>query len=439
MVGDAGCVGEFPAGRPPHVWRRLDPKGALPVRILIVSQYFHPENFRVNKLATTLREGGHAVTVLTGRPNYPSGRIYPGYGWLRPASENWQGISIIRVPMFPRGRGGGWRLALNYASFALFATLIGIPRVGGRFDACIAFCPSPLTIAIPAVMLRILRRTPVAMWLQDLWPESVLTVTKSRGRLPRSMLNWMVGWLYRHVDQIWIQSPGYTESVVARGGDAARIAYVPNWAEDLYDCERWADVAGDPLPANSIVFAGNLGRAQGLDTVIEAATITREYDSPPHWVLLGDGVLRDWLHAEVLRRSLRAHVTLLPQRPADEMPRIFKSATALLVTLADEVGQLQTIPSKIQSCLASGRPVIAAVSGAAARLLQEAQCGEVCAPQDAAGLAQASRRIIALSPEERTLLGRNGHAYYRAHFTQSQVMQRIVNLLEELTAPAKST
>jgi colanic acid biosynthesis glycosyl transferase WcaI len=352
----------------------------LAVRILIVSQYFHPENFRVNQLAAALKEQGHEIVIITGQPNYPSGGFFPGYGFARPLDEQYRGMRVVRVPLVARGRGRPWQLMLNYLSFVFFATLFGLPRVKGRFDACIAYCPSPISGAIPAIIYRSFRGTPVALWLQDLWPEAFFAVTKSRSRALRSLLSWAVRWIYAHVDQIWIQSPGYAESVRAHGGRDEQIRYVPNWAEDLYDCERWADVVADPLPENSLVFAGNLGRAQGLETLIEAAEIASARTPSAHWAFVGDGTLREWLKKEVGQRSLGDHVSLLPSRSAQDMPKVLKPAAALLVSLGSETDLARTIPSKIQSCLAAGRPVIGALAGEPARIIEEAQCGFVCSP-----------------------------------------------------------
>lgn len=406
------------------------------MRILIVSQYFHPENFRVNQLAIALRENGHEIVVLTGEPNYPSGRFFPGYGSWLPRTETWNGIEVIRVPIFARRAGRSWQLALNYLSFAISGALFGLPRARGRFDACIAFCPSPITIAIPAIVQRWRRKTPVAIWLQDLWPESVIAVTRSRSRMMKGALAALVRWIYRRVDHIWIQSRAYAESVAAHGGRAEQIVYIPNWAEDLYDCSRWTDVVAEPLPPNAILYAGNFGRAQSLDTVIEAADRTRTIAPSVHWVLVGDGLLNDWLRSEVRRRSLDQHVTFMPWRTPQELRGLIKSAAALLVILADDPVFAQTIPSKLQSCLASGRPIVASLAGEPARIVEEAQCGIGCTPQDGEALADAARNIVAMSQAERERLGRNAHDYFQTHFTQSRIIATISERVRALSERA---
>jgi colanic acid biosynthesis glycosyl transferase WcaI len=402
------------------------------VRILIVSQYFYPENFRINQLAVALKESGHEVVILTAQPNYPSGEFTKGYGNNGPWNEIYDGMKVLRVPIYPRGRGRSWELVLNYISFVFSTVLFGLPRLRGRYDVCISWCSSPITGAIPACIYRFVTRTPVAVWVQDLWPETFFAVTKSHSRILRLVLSSVVKWIYRRVDQIWVQSPAYEESVLKHGGRAEQILFVPNWAEDLYDCGTWQSVTEDKIPPNSLVFAGNLGRAQGLETLIEAAAITINSVPQAHWVFVGDGTLREWLELEVKRRKLESHVTLLPRRKPNEMPNVLKPAAALLVTLGGEQVFAQTIPSKVQSCLAAGRPVIATLSGEPARVIEQAHCGFVVPPLDPSRLAKTVKDFFALPEIDRAKFGSNGHAYYSAHFTQKLVISKITDLLERM-------
>jgi glycosyltransferase involved in cell wall biosynthesis len=348
-------------------------------------------------------------------------------------------MEVLRVPIFPRGAGRSWELVLNYLSFVFFAVCLGLPRLRGRkFDACIAWCSSPITIAIPAIAYRFLSGTPVAIWVQDLWPETFTAITKSRSTVIRLMLSRLVGWIYRHVDQIWIQSLAYRHSVLAHGGSESQIRYVPNWAEDFYDCEgeAWKSATADILPPNALVFAGNMGRAQGLESVIDAVERVekeRKPDEPQaNWVLVGEGVLLDWLKDEVRKRGLEARVTFLPRRPPADMPKLLKSASAVLVTLTGDGVFAQTIPSKVQSCLASGRPIVAAISGEAARVILESESGLVCRPDDPSTLAKIVKDFLRLPEEERARMGRNGHSYFRSNFKQSQIVARILDDLKEL-------
>ena len=411
---------------------RLQENGISIVRVLLITQYFYPENFLVNDLATELQLRGHNAVVLTGQPNYPSGDFFPSYSASGPLRELYNGIDVIRVPVCRRRRGRSWQLAVNYLSFALSATVFGLPRLRGHFDACIVYCPSPITAAIPAIIYRLVSGKPVAIWVQDLWPESVFAVTRRSNRWLSALLGRVVRWIYTHADQIWIQSPAFAGSVKAHGGSPERIICVPNWAADLYDCERWTDVVAEAIPENSLVFAGSIGRAQGLEMLIDAAESMMEIVPPVHWVFVGDGTARHWLEHEVRRRRLADRVTLLPRRQPQDMPKILKAAAGLLITLREEDVLARTIPSKVQSCLAAGRPVIGVVSGEPARIINEARCGTACPPNDPVKLVAAIKDLLSLPQEQRDELGRRGHSYYRAHFTRARSMERIEMLLMRL-------
>jgi glycosyltransferase involved in cell wall biosynthesis len=403
------------------------------VRLLLISQYFYPENFQVNELALALRSNGHDIVVLTGQPNYPSGRFFPGYSLLGPMNEVYRGIKVVRAPVLPRRNGRHWELALNYVTFAISVIILGLPRLRGHFDACLVYCPSPITAAIPGIIFRLFWRKPLAIWVQDLWPESVFAIARAtRKGWPKALLGRLVRWIYKHADGIWVQSQAFMASVEEHGGSPRRVAYVPNWAEDLYDSERWLNVVPEPLPENSLVFAGNIGRAQGLEVLVKAAAMMPPAAQAPHWVFVGDGTARRWLEDEVRRLKLTDRVTLLGRRPPEEMPKILKAAAGLLITLREEDVFAQTVPSKMQSCLAAGRPIIGVLSGEPARIVEEARCGYVSPPHDPSALSKVITSLLSLSTEQRDELGRNGHRYYKSHFTRAKAIARIESLLVQL-------
>jgi len=309
-------------------------QGRVPVlRVLIVTQYFQPESFRVNDLAIGLRDRGHEVTVLTGLPNYPEGRIFPGFRW-HSKGEVWQGIKIVRVPVVPRGKSRKIQLAINYLSFALSASLLGPWRCRGKFDVIFVFAPSPITVGLPAMVMKRLRKAPILFWLQDLWPE-VLTASGSvKSRWVLWMVDRLVRVIYRSCDRILVQSQGFTSHVEARNISLDRIDYVPNWAEDFFRPIRLPSDAPefDEMPEGfRILFAGNIGVSQSFETILKAAELTR--DEPEiQWVVLGDGREKEWVEKEVRDRGLSDTVHLLGRRPVETMPRYFATADALLCT-----------------------------------------------------------------------------------------------------------
>ena len=404
------------------------------MHILIVSQYFWPESFRVNDLALGLKERGHAVAVLTGLPNYPTGRFFPGYGFFTPSSEEFNGLPVYRVPLIPRGSGQRWRLALNYFSFAIFASLLAPVHCRGAFDLIFVFEPSPITVGIPAIMLKKFKRAPVMFWVQDLWPESLSATRAIRSEL---LLHWvaqLVRFIYQRCDRILVQSEGFIPSVTALGADPQRVAYFPNWAETIYRPVATAEDAPErkEVPAGfCVMFAGNIGAAQSFETILEAATLLRQHQDI-HWVVVGDGHRRAWVEGQILERGLKESVHLLGPRPAEVMPHYFALADALLVTLKCDPIFALTIPSKVQSYLACAKPILAALDGEGARVVRESGAGLVCPAEDAKALAESVLRLSRMSPQERAAMGQKGRTYFEANFEREKLLDRLEGLMLEM-------
>jgi len=404
------------------------------MRILVVTQYFWPESFRVNDLALGLKERGHAVAVLTGLPNYPTGRFFPGYGFFTPSSEEFNGLPVYRVPLIPRGSGQRWRLALNYFSFAIFASLLAPVHCRGAFDLIFVFEPSPITVGIPAMMLKKFKRAPIMFWVQDLWPESLSATGAIRSEL---LLHWvakLVRFIYERCDRILVQSEGFIPSVTALGADPQRVAYFPNWAETIYRPVATAEDAPErkEVPAGfCVMFAGNIGAAQSFETILEAATLLRQHQDI-HWVVVGDGHRRAWVEGQILERGLKQSVHLLGPRPAEVMPRYFALADALLVTLKCDPIFALTIPSKVQSYLACAKPILAALDGEGARVVRESGAGIVCPAEDAKALAESVLRLSRMSPQERAAMGQKGRTYFEANFEREKLLDRLEGLMLEM-------
>jgi glycosyltransferase involved in cell wall biosynthesis len=401
------------------------------LNILVVTQYFDPEPFRIGDLVAGLRERGHSVTVLTGQPNYPEGRFYPGYGWGGPWSEERLGARIVRVPLISRGPTKNWRLVLNYASFALSASLLGPLRCSGPYDLVFVFEPSPVTVGVPGLVLGALRRAPVMLWIQDLWPET-LAAMGQRGAGARAA-GLLAHWIHRRCDRVLVQSRAFAPRLESSGVSPGRIRYLPNWAEDLYRQPMLAEIpaALRGLDGFKLMFAGNLGSAQSLDTLLGAAERLRAR-SDILWLIVGDGQERARIASEIERRRLDATVKLLGRHPAAAMPAFFASADVLLVTLrADPVFAL-TIPSKIQSYLAAARPIIGALNGEGARIIEESGAGIVVPAGNAEALAAAAVRMAGLPVEQRVAMGRSGNAYFHCHFRRDRLIEQLEDWMHEL-------
>jgi glycosyltransferase involved in cell wall biosynthesis len=402
------------------------------MRVLLVTQYFWPERFRINDLAEGLAGLGHELVVLTGKPNYPEGRFADGYGFLRGPRERWGTINVVRAPLVSRGQGRGLRLALNYLSFALFASVVGPFACRGRFDAILVYQPSPVTVGIPALVMKALKRAPVLFWVQDLWPESLAATGAIRSPPLLRLAAWGVKRIYAGCARILVQSEAFVAPVRALGVPAERIVYYPNSAEDFY--RPLARTEARPpveLPQGfRVVFAGNVGAAQGFETILDAAERLREHRNI-HWLVLGEGRRLEWVREQVARRGLGASVHLLGQHPAEAMPVWFAHADAMLVSLrADPIFAL-TIPAKVQSYMACGRPIVASLDGEGARVVSEAGAGVAAPADDAAALARRVLELYRMSASEREAMGARGRAYFERRFERGMLVKRLATLMEE--------
>jgi colanic acid biosynthesis glycosyl transferase WcaI len=403
------------------------------VRLLVLSQYFWPENFRINDVVEGLVERGHQVTVYTGMPNYPSGRFFPGYGFFYPKKESYRGAEVRRVPLIPRGQGGGLRLALNYLSHALFATFFAW-RAAGRFDAILVYEPSPVTIGIPARFLRWLKGAPLVFWVQDLWPESLAATGAVKSPFLLSAVDRLVKWIYRGCDRVLVQSEAFRPSIEAHGVASAKIGYLPNSAESFYKTmERNGDDAeAREMPAGfRVLYAGNIGAAQDFPTILAAAERLKD-EARIQWIVLGDGRMREWVAAEIARRGLK-NVHLLGSKPPETMPRYFAHADVLLATLRREPIFAYTIPSKIQTYIACGKPVVAALDGEGGRIIREARAGWAVPSEDPEALAGAVMAASRTSAAELGAMGQRAEACFRSQFEREKLLVQLESELMKAT------
>lgn len=405
------------------------------MKVLIVSPVFWPEVFRVNDLAERLAEFGCEVEVLAGHPNYPEGRFYVGYGWWGPWVERWQGVRVLRFPQVPRGRGQAWRLGLQYLSYVVLGSLRLLARGRWDWDVVLVFQTTPVTAALPGLLARSLSGARGVIWVQDLWPDSLEAVGLRMPQPLRRAVGALSSAIYRAFDCVLGQNEAFLPRLQAMGVDPGRLASVPQWADEGPSLD---DPSVPPAwgPGFTVLFAGNLGRAQGLEAVLEAADLARG-TAGLQWVLMGDGSQREWLQAEVQRRGLAAKVLLPGHRPAAEMAAHYRRADVLLVSLRRDPAMADTLPGKLQACLAAGRPLLGAVEGVAARVIEEAKAGLITPPGSPGALAEAVRHLMACPDEERDRFGANGRTYYLTHFGREACVKGILHALEAQGAARK--
>lgn len=400
------------------------------MRLLVVSQYFWPEDFRVNDFVLGMRERGHEVTVLTGLPNYPGGKVYDAYRADPAVHARFHDVEVVRVPLVPRG-SSAVILALNYLSFALSASIVGPWKLRGRaFDVIFVFQTSPITAALPALLLRRLKRAPVLMWILDLWPETLAAVGVIRNRRLLRLVGLLVRFIYRRCDRILIQSQAFRDSLLAHGARPDQIRFFPNWIEPTFEGDV-RDVAPAPELAPyaggfNVMFAGNIGEAQDMPAVMEAASLTRDVPGL-RWLIVGDGRAADLLRSGIARLGLQDRVILLGRHRMERMPAFMAGADALLVSLRAEAVFDMTVPGKVQSYLASGLPTLAMLDGEGARVVAESSGGLASPASDGAALAANVRRLVAMTAVERAAMGEAAQAYAAEHFGRDALFGSFAN------------
>ncbi len=396
------------------------------MRVLVVSQYFWPEGFRINAIVESLVERGVEVEVLTGKPNYPQGEVFAGYRVLGCQREQWRGATLHRVPLFPRGRNSRLGLMANYLSFIFFGLFAGAWMVRKKkYDLVFVYGLSPILLAIPALVIGWLKGIKVVIWIQDLWPESLSATGYVKSNAVIEAVRKVVRFIYRHADLLLVQSRAFEAPVRAMASDTP-IRYYPNSVDDSFV----AAVTEDPPRVQglgdgfSVMFAGNVGVAQAVAVIVEAAALLRDF-TDIHFVVLGDGSSREWMVGEGRRLGL-SNLHSPGRFPVETMPGFMQKADALLVTLTDQAIFAATVPNKIQAYMAAGRPIVACLNGEGARLVLEAQAGFAAPAEDARALADAILKLYRLEPGERERLGRNGRQYYLEHFDHGCLVDQLI-------------
>jgi glycosyltransferase involved in cell wall biosynthesis len=397
------------------------------MNILIVTQYFWPEEFRVNDLAVDLVGRGNNVTVLTGNPNYPKGKFFKGYGF-KFMNEKHQGIKIYRVPIIPRGNNI-LTLILNYLSFTITGSIfILFHRI--KYDKVFAINFSPITAVFPAILYKKLHKKQLYLWVQDLWPESVSAAGNINSSFVLKLLTKMVKYIYKNSDRVLLQSEAFIPSVEEKGVTKKQIEYIPNWAEDLYSdkskiiLNKYEAI----IPKGFLVmFAGNIGESQDFESILKAAVITKKY-LDIKWVIVGDGRRKAWVENQIISLGLQQSFYMLGRFPMGEMPSFFVHADIMLLSLKNEVIFSLTIPSKVQSYMAFGKPIIGMLNGIGAEIIRNGHCGFVGLAGDHIALANNVIKAFNENSEDLTNKGLNGKKYYEQNFSKKIVVDKLLKI-----------
>lgn len=399
------------------------------MKILIVSQYFWPEDFKVNDIAFDFVQMGHDVTVLTAKPNYPQGKIYKGYGLFSKRHEVHNEVKIIRSSIIPRKGAGALFLGLNYLSFVFYGFFTAMFRVKGKYDIIFCHLTSPITSALPAIWLKKKFKIPLVLWVLDLWPESVENTTNIKSKRFYRYLTKLVSYIYSHSNHVLVSSKCFVESVKEKiPNQAIPITYFPNWAEDVFVQKTNEEYKLPALPNGfNIMFAGNIGVAQDFESIVQAAKQTVEEEI--NWIIMGDGRKFEWLKNEIKTNKL-TNIILLGRHPLNTMPSFFEKADAMLVSLKNEPIFKLTVPAKIQAYMASGKIIMGMINGEANQLINESGCGYAVSAGDFETLASMVIRVKNLNPTERHQMEKRANNYYQEHFSKPKLFEKLEDLLQ---------
>lgn len=374
------------------------------------------------------------MDVLTGQPNYPEGRIFPGYSFLSISVELWNGINIYRVPIITRGSGGYIRRVFNYLSFVFFAALFGPFLLRSKkYDAVLVYAVSPILQAIPAIVVSFLKKSPLVIWVQDLWPDSLLAMKAIRHNFILIPLRYLVKKIYQSSDLILVQSKAFI-SPIKKLTSNKKIIYYPNSVDSSF-YDPCLDKNLTPKEVNliskfSILFAGNIGVAQAVNVITKSANSLRR-NRDIHFFILGHGSRFKWMSEEIKRLKLK-NITLLGRFPSETMPAFMKKASVLLVTLGDHEVFSATVPNKLQAYMAIGKPILASMNGEGARVINEAKAGFTSAAEDSEALVSSILKLYKMKDSHRKQLGKNAKKYFKENFDHDFLVQKLIHHLKNL-------
>ena len=401
------------------------------MQILVISQYFWPESFRLNDMMIGLKEKGHEITVLTGVPNHPQGHFHKGYKLFNFRPQFHNGIKIYRVPIVPRKDGSSFNLVINYLSYTISSTIFGpLFLRKQKFDVAL-FVYSPVPEGIPAMLIGKLKNIPIVYWVQDIWPDSLLTSNSIKSKKTLGLIGKVINFIYSKCSVIMVQSEAFIP-MIQKTGFKRDIIFLPNGAEDLYKPIPKTDNKEilSKIPNGFIImFAGSIGESQDFETILSTAKILED-NSDIYFVIVGDGRKLEWVKDQVQNRNLK-HVKLLGHHPMEMMPDFFSVADVMLVSLKDTYIYGLTIPGKTQSYLACGKPILASLNGEGARIIEESDAGKTCPAENPEKLAEAVIEMYQMDKKTLVQKGLNGRKYFENHFKRKVLIDRLEKTLKE--------
>ena len=399
-------------------------------RILIFTNHYYPENFKINEISAFLAENGNEVHVVTGTPNYPAGKVYDGYGLFSKSFEKVnENLSIRRLPLIPRGSGSNLRIVINYISYFISCLIytLGLSVFYKKYDVVFVHHTSPIFITISPIIYKFFKKSRLILWDLDMWPDTLEALGIITSKKALAFLEKIMKVIYSKYDHILLGSNSFKHKATQRVNPSI-ISYFPNWAEDTLTSHQQEQNNNFNFPSGfNIAYTGNIGEAQDFDSIAKAIEITKDFNV--NWIIVGDGRKREWLEKELSKLNLNGRVIFLGNHSLDQIPEIFEKADALFLALKNEKIFNSTVPAKLQAYMTSGKPILGMLSGEGNSLILEANCGLVAESGDFSSFAN---NILTLCNSDKRFLdelGLNGKAYYDLNFSLDMRKKQISDLI----------
>jgi glycosyltransferase involved in cell wall biosynthesis len=407
--------------------------GAKSKKILIVCQHFWPESFRINDITDFLLDKGCRVDVLCGRPNYPSGELAEGYTLWNRRKEKYKNATIYRSFEIPRGDNSTLRIFINYISFPI-SSIMHIPRLLTRkYDRILLYQLSPVMMTIAGIIVGKIRKTETVMYVLDLWPENLYSVLDIRNSFLRKIASYVSSWHYRHVDKLVVLSESMKNKLVdVTDIDSEKIIVLPQAAEKIYETPVHDKGLHRRFKGKfTVVFTGNISPAQSFDTMVEAAEILkRQGHNDIHWIIVGDGMSRKDVELKIKKRGLSGCFSFEGHHPIEDVPRYTERADLLVGCLVKSNLLEATVPAKVMSYIASGKPIVLAMDGEVQYLINKViRCGFAGNTEDSRVLADNIKKVYDASPQHRELMGERAKKYHYKNFERNIILNKLSNFM----------
>ena len=397
-------------------------------KILIVTECFYPEEFKINEVAIEWKNKGYDVDVLTMVPSYPKSEVFDEYENKWYQKELWNGITIYRVKAVTGYKTSLFKKLLKYFAFMFMGSFVSL-KIGKKYDYIFGFDVGPLTGMIPAIILKQFYKKTVTLWIQDIWPDSVYAYGFKKSKVMQFFLNNLVKYVYKHTSNFAISAKGFEKKILPYLDSDKEILYAPNWA-DYLNKDLGKFELGDDNNKTHFTFAGNIGSVQNLENIIDAfGKLNSEYSNKAQLNIIGDGSHLEKLE-NIVKEKRFENIIFWGRKPREEIYKYLKASDFLIVSLVDKEIFSLTVPAKTQTYIATGKPIFAIIKGEAAEIIKENNLGFVVSPNDIEQIKITFEIAIAQDKNERKVYSKNSEFLTTTVFNRDIIVDNLLKLLK---------